>query len=129
MSDLADAPGIYIAYIETQKREYEYKGVTYNHAVMSGRAFVYMRQDGLSALVGRPYGQNGFEVRDIVRRLLPNGLSERLSMRDEWMQRRLEGFQKDNFYNGIVVHDLLDQCFDKGHLYNRPYFMNKGFIK
>lgn len=110
--------GIYITYTTQQDSTYTFDGTEYTHPKMSGRAFLYESEDKRHYLCGRPYGKQGFELRDVLRRWLPNGLERYWELSDKQME--LAYFEKDNF-NEVTrkaVHDCWDYVFNTGELYD-----------
>lgn len=114
-------PGIYIVYTTQEDGEYEWHGVNYKHPKMSGRAFLYESEDKRHYTCGRPYGKVGLELRDVIRRWLPNGLEIGWELSNE--QRQLVDFERDNFGQDettmkmVSTHDRWDYIWDTGELY------------
>lgn len=114
---MAKCPGIYVVYTTQEDATYKHGGKEYTHPKMSGRAFLYESEDGKHHTCGRPYGKVGFEIRDLLSRWLPNGLSIGWKLSDE--QNKLSYFEKDNFDDGITIHDRWDCVFNTDELYYR----------
>lgn len=112
---LQRTPGIYITYVTQENADFEYRGHTYTHPKMSGRAFLYVSQDGRKFTVGRPYGKNGFELRDALRRFFPNGLHIGWELSEE--QKAVTNIEYDNFNDTHTIHDKYDNTFNDGSLY------------
>lgn len=110
--------GIYITYTTQQDSTYTFDGTEYTHPKMSGRAFLYESEDKRHYLCGRPYGKQGFELRDALRRWLPNGLERYWELSDKQME--LAYFEKDNFneVSRKAIHDCWDNVFNTGELYD-----------
>lgn len=108
--------GIYITYTTQQDAQFIWRGEEYTHPKMSGRAFLYESEDRRHYTCGRPYGKVGFEIRDLLRRWLPNGLEIGWELSDD--QKNLIEFERDNFSNdGRTIHDRWDRVFDTDELY------------
>jgi hypothetical protein len=87
---------------------------------MSGRCFLYESLRDNKYTIGRPYGKNGFELRDALRRWLPNGSDIGFELSKE--QQDLAYFQQDNFRSRNTIHDNWDQVWkDGGNLYKDRY--------
>lgn len=126
LKEMRDNKYVYIAYLsqEEMPNENQIAKLWCNDDTapkMQGRAFLYT--NGNKFLVGRPYGKQGFELRDALRRFFPNGLEE-FDMPHDSFSNRLISFQNDNLYETgcdivKIVHDRLDKCFDKTRLYTK----------
>ena len=110
--------GYYITYLTQDDAEFDWGGVKYTHPKMQGRAFMFESQNRQHYTVGRPYGKSGYELRDALRRWLPNGLEIGWELNDE--QKKLDGKQYDNFNNdkNVTCHDYFDKTFNSKKLYN-----------
>lgn len=117
LKEMSKAEDIYIVYTTQEDGEYTYKMKKYIHPKMSGRAFLYASKDHKCFTCGRPYGKTGFEIRDVMRRWLPSGLSIEWELNDD--QQILSRFQQDNFNGcgGKTIHDRWDKVFDTLELY------------
>ena len=109
------ADGIFISYITQEDCEYEYNGVKYKHPKMMGRAWVIRSENCEHFTVGRPYGKSGYELRDALRRWLPNGTEIGFKIPDTLMEIQREEY--DNIYRGQTIHDKYDATFNKKKLY------------
>ena len=126
---MARCEGIYIVYTTQENGEYNWCGKVYTHPKMSGRAFLFESSDKRNHTCGRPYGKVGFEIRDVLRRWLPNGLSVGWKLSDE--QKELVCFEQDNFSReGITIHDRWDKVFNTNELYSDgiPLFIDGNLI-
>lgn len=110
--------GFYITYLTQDNAEYEYDGVKYTHPKMQGRAWLFESDDHMHFLVGRPYGKSGYELRDALRRWLPNGTEKGWHLNKQ--QVALDGLEYDNFdnCNHTSCHDIYDRTFNKKPLYD-----------
>lgn len=118
LKHMQKCPGIYIAYTTQENAKYIWNAKEYEHPKMSGRAFLYESNDKRHYTCGRPYGKTGFEIRDVLRRWLPNGLEIGWKLNEK--QLALADFERDNFdggYGGIIIHDRWDKTFDTDELY------------
>lgn len=116
LRELHKTPGIYIAYVTQENGTHTYDGVEYVHPKMSGRSFVFMAPNGVDVCVGRPYGKNGFELRDAIKRFVPNGISVGWELSDA--QKGVTNIEYDNFTDSLARHDKYDAVFDKSLLYD-----------
>lgn len=118
--------GIYIVYLTQQDAKYDWLGIEYTHPKMSGRAFLYESIDKRHYLCGRPYGKLGFEIRDALRRWLPNGLEFGWELTEDQMENAR--FERDNFeMDGKAIHDRWDEVFNTNELYHTdgiPFIIN-----
>ena len=108
--------GYYICYITDGEGEYEFDGVKYIHPKMQARAWLFESECCSHYCVGRPYGKNGYELREALRKWLPNGLEIGWDLTQGF--KNLNGKQYDNFRNGKIVHDVYDRTFNHDGLYN-----------
>lgn len=115
LKKMCHCKGVYIVYTTQQDAQYVWGATEYTHPKMSGRAFLYESICKRHYLCGRPYGKQGFEIRDALRRWFPNGLEIGWELNDE--QVNLEYFEKDNFQDGKAIHDYWDYVFNTGEIY------------
>lgn len=113
-----ETEGYYITYLSQDNAECEYCGQKYIHPKMQGRAWLFESRDHQHFLVGRPYGKSGYELRDALRRWLPNGTEIGWKLNDA--QIKLDGLQYDNFdlRNNVFCHDVYDKTFNPKALYD-----------
>lgn len=107
--------GFFISYITQENVDYEYRDTVYNHPKMMGRAWLFRSNDGQHYTVGRPYGKSGYELRDALRRWLPNGTEIGWKLNDQ--QKNIQRHEYDNFFCGKTIHDKYDKTFNSKKLY------------
>lgn len=110
-----EADGIFISYITQEDADYEFRDVVYHHPKMMGRAWIIRSANCEHFTVGRPYGKSGYELRDALRRWLPNGTEIGFKI-----PKTLEPIQReeyDNIYRGQTIHDKYDATFNRDKLY------------
>lgn len=107
--------GFFISYITQENVDYKYRDKIYNHPKMMGRAWLFRNESTQHYTVGRPYGKSGYELRDALRRWLPNGTEIGWALNDE--QKNIQRQEYDNFYNGRTIHDKYDKTFNSKKLY------------
>lgn len=108
--------GYYICYITDGDGEYEYKGKKYIHPKMQGRAWLFESGCCTHYTVGRPYGKTGYELREALRKWLPNGLEIGWKLTSDFLA--LNGAQYDNFDREKTIHDSYDKTFNSEKLYD-----------
>lgn len=110
--------GFYITYLTQEIGKYWFNGREYEHPKMQGRAWLFESKDHQHFTVGRPYGKSGYELRDALRRWLPNGTEIGWELNES--QIALNGEEYDNFDNreNISRHDIYDRTFNRNPLYN-----------
>lgn len=110
-------PGYYITYITDGESDYEYCGKMYTHPKMQARAWLFESSNGQHYTVGRPYGKSGYELRDTLRRWLPNGTEVGWKLSEEQLET-CNGHQYDNWDVEKTVHDRYDATFNSKPLYD-----------
>lgn len=118
LSQFCNTDGYYITYLTQEDAEYDWRGIKYKHPKMQGRAWLFESKDHLHFTVGRPYGKSGYELRDALRRWLPNGTEIGWELNES--QKNLHGSQYDNFDNcrHVSCHDVYDKTFNRKPLYD-----------
>lgn len=111
-----ETEGFFITYIYQETGKYIYQGKEYEHPKMMGRAWLFRSGDAEHYTVGRPYGKSGYELRDALRRWLPNGTE--IGWRLNSSQIDIQREEYDNFYHGKTIHDKYDATFNASKLYS-----------